>query len=64
MANVRWSVFMHDIRAAGFVTVAESRAFVVLGRADRTATIRRVPVLDEPTLREAWRVLGIDPAAG
>jgi hypothetical protein len=62
MAKVPWSAFMRAVRAAGFVTLAESRAFVVLGRADRTATIRRMPVLDEPTLREALRALKVEAA--
>jgi hypothetical protein len=62
MAEVSWSMFMRAVRAAGFVTVAESRAFVVLGRADRTTTIRRIPMFDEPTLRAALHALGVERA--
>jgi hypothetical protein len=51
---------MRAVRAAGFVTVAESRAFVVLARAQRTATVRRTSVLDEPTLRTVLRTLGVE----
>jgi hypothetical protein len=51
---------MRAVRAAGFVTVAESRAFVVLERAQRTATIRRIAQFDEPTFHAALRTLGID----
>jgi len=53
---------MRAVRAAGFVTLAESRAFVVFGRADRTTTIRRIPMFDEPTLRAALRALGVERA--
>jgi len=60
MANVPWTAFMRAIRAAGFVTLAESRALVVIGRANRSATLRSLPSLDEPTLGAALRALGVE----
>jgi hypothetical protein len=60
MADVPWTAFARAIRAAGFVTLAESRAVVVIGRANRSATLRRLPSLDEPTLHAALDALGLE----
>ena len=62
MADIPWTGFMDAVRAAGFVTLAQSRAFVVLGRAGRSATIRRIPLLDEPMLRAVLLSLGLERA--
>jgi len=60
MADVAWIAFTRAIRAAGFVTLAESPALVVLGRANRSATLRRSPWIDEPTLCALLLALGIE----
>jgi hypothetical protein len=50
---------MTAVRAAGFVILAESPVLVVLGRANRSLTVRRLPSLDERTLSGVLRGLGL-----
>jgi|HubBroStandDraft_5_1064220.scaffolds.fasta_scaffold354277_1 hypothetical protein len=51
---------MRAIRVAGFVVLAESPVMVVLGRAGRSATLRRLPSLDERALSTALQALGVE----
>lgn len=51
---------MSAIRVAGFVVLAESPGLVVIGRASRSATLRRLPSLDERTLSTVLQTLGVE----
>jgi hypothetical protein len=60
LPDVSWTAFMSAIRVAGFVVLAESPVLVVLGRASRSATLRRLPSLDERTLSTFLQALGVE----